>query len=315
MRSSARSGRRSASRSSEERGQALCDASKLVALHICGCGPGPTSNDGCAADLVSTALEGGVNAGEAVRRLGFADQPGIVLALALPTSSDGGHSGAQNAQLVLERQRISDAFAMHLTAVQPRSAAALVDDVAYGILPVPRDGPSAEERAVRIASEFLDRIGDREQLVIGIGALAQDGASLARSRAGADRALRVLRGGGARRLALIGDVNTEALLFELGDLIAERGDPITGPVTRLAEYDAKHRTCLVETLRAWLDAFGDTVAASASLYVHPNTFRYRLRRVGEVGGIDITDSNARFAATLQLRLERATRSRAVSGGG
>ncbi|MGW0586077.1 helix-turn-helix domain-containing protein, partial [Streptomyces sp. NPDC002920] len=33
-----------------------------------------------------------------------------------------------------------------------------------------------------------------------------------------------------------------------------------------------------------------------------NTFRYRLRRVAEVGGIDLTDPEARFAAMLQLRL-------------
>jgi len=38
------------------------------------------------------------------------------------------------------------------------------------------------------------------------------------------------------------------------------------------------------------------------MYVHPNTFRYRLRRLAEVGGLDLTDADARFAAMLQLRL-------------
>ncbi|HEU5005422.1 MAG TPA: helix-turn-helix domain-containing protein, partial [Jatrophihabitantaceae bacterium] len=56
------------------------------------------------------------------------------------------------------------------------------------------------------------------------------------------------------------------------------------------------------TLRAWLDAFGDVIAASAAVYVHPNTFRYRLRRLAEVGQIDLADSQARFSAMLQLRI-------------
>jgi DNA-binding PucR family transcriptional regulator len=35
--------------------------------------------------------------------------------------------------------------------------------------------------------------------------------------------------------------------------------------------------------------------------VHANTFRYRLRRLTEVSGIDLTDQEQRFAAMLQLR--------------
>ncbi|MFJ6694897.1 PucR family transcriptional regulator [Streptomyces sp. NPDC091272] len=74
------------------------------------------------------------------------------------------------------------------------------------------------------------------------------------------------------------------------------------PVTRLAAYDAKHRSQLVETLNAWLDAFGDVPAAAASGRVHPNTFRYRIRRVAEVAGADLRDPSVRFALMLQLRL-------------
>jgi DNA-binding PucR family transcriptional regulator len=58
----------------------------------------------------------------------------------------------------------------------------------------------------------------------------------------------------------------------------------------------------VQTLRAWLDAFGDVVAAAAAVYVHPNTFRYRPRRLADVGRIDLTDPDARFAAMPQLRV-------------
>src|SRR5262249_4441450 len=86
------------------------------------------------------------------------------------------------------------------------------------------------------------------------------------------------------------------------DTVAARGDRPTGPLARMLEYDRRHDSRLVETLQVWLDAFGDVSAASDRLFVHPNTFRYRLRRVAEVGGIDLTDPDQRFAAMLQLRV-------------
>ena len=192
---------------------------------------------------------------------------------------------------------------MHLSAVHPRCATALVGDVAYGLVPVARDG-DGQECAVRIATDFLDRIGNRVPAVVGVGPVAQDTAGLADARASADRALRVLRAGtgGGLRVARLSDVHVESLMLELRDLVAARGDRPTGPVAKLLAYDEQHNTNMVETLRAWLDAFGDVIAASAAVYVHPNTFRYRLRRLSEVSGIDLADPETRFAAMLQLRV-------------
>ncbi|WP_346054965.1 MULTISPECIES: PucR family transcriptional regulator [Amycolatopsis] len=288
---------------SEDREQALRDAARLVALHMLRIRAGADVERRLRTDLVSTALEGGAGAREALTRLGLADQPVVVLALAVLDEDE------HDAGLATERQRISDGLAMHLSAVHPRCAAALVGDVAYGLVPVARTG-DPEQRAVRIASDFLDRVGERVRVVAGIGPVAQDGAGLAEARASADRALRVLRSerAGGRRVARLADVHVEALLLELRDLVTARGDRPTGPVARLFAYDEEHGTRLVETLRAWLDAFGDVIAASAAVYVHPNTFRYRLRRLAEVGGIDLTDPEARFAAMLQLRVVAPPRS-------
>jgi hypothetical protein len=97
------------------------------------------------------------------------------------------------------------------------------------------------------------------------------------------------------------------LLLELRDLAAAHGDRPTGPTALLFAYDEQHGTRLAETLRAWLDAFGDVAAASAAMFVHPNTFRYRLRRLTAVSGIDLTDPDQRFAAMLQLRVITPTR--------
>ncbi|HZM82954.1 MAG TPA: helix-turn-helix domain-containing protein [Candidatus Limnocylindrales bacterium] len=292
---------------SEERTRALLDASKLVALHMLRIRAGADVQRRLRADLLATALEGGAGAHEALSRLGLADQPVVVLALAVNPHPPGRSPEAEAGQAT-ERQRLSDAFAMHLNAVHPRCAAALIGDVAYGLVPVPREGSVAagdgEQRAVRIATEFLDRVGKRARAVVGIGPVARDATGMAAARASADRALRVLRTGhgGGRRVARLADVHVESLVLELRDLVTARGDRPTGPIARLLAYDEQHGTNLIDTLRAWLDAFGDVIAASAAMYVHPNTFRYRLRRLAEIGELDLADPEARFAAMLQLRV-------------
>ncbi|MEU1121300.1 helix-turn-helix domain-containing protein [Streptomyces sp. NPDC005879] len=281
-----------------EREEAFQEAAKLVALHMLRFRAGADAEHRLRADLVTTALEGGSGAVEALGRLGLADGPVLVLALGLEPAADGDH-----AHLTAERQRLASALAVHLTAVQPRSAVALLGDVAYALFPVPDDSAAARERAVQVAANFLQRTGDRMGAVVGIGSVAPEPAALARSRANADRALRVLFADrGTRRVAAIGDVYIDALLIEMRDLAIANRDELSGPIARLVAYDRRHNAHLVETLRAWLDAFGDVISASASVFVHPNTFRYRIRRVAEVGEIDLRDPSARFAAMLQLRL-------------
>ncbi|MGW8328934.1 PucR family transcriptional regulator [Streptomyces sp. NPDC055897] len=281
-----------------ERETAFVEAAKLVALHMLRFRAGSDAENRLRADLVTTALEGGAGAIAALGRLGLVDEPTLVMAMGLAPGQ-----GEDPAHVTAERQRVAGALAVHLAAVQPRSAVALLGDVAYALFPVAADSAYARERAVQVASNFLQRTGERTGALIGIGSMAPEPSALARSRTNADRALRVLFSGrSSRRVAAIADVYVDALMLEMRDLaIANRDEP-SGPLARLAAYDAKHNAHLVETLRAWLDAFGDVIAASASVFVHPNTFRYRIRRVTEVGRIDLRDPSARFAAMLELRL-------------
>jgi hypothetical protein len=291
-----------------ERTATLRDAAKLVALHLLRVRAGADVQRRLRAELVSTALEGGAGARDALGRLSLTGQRVCVVA-ASPASASGGSPRADQ-QRIAEQERFADALAVHLSAVLPGSAVALVGDIAYGILPAA--GDSAQERAARIAEDFLERVGGRMPAVIAVGPPADDIAGIAQSRATALRVLRVLRERAAapRRgastagtaVATMQDVQTESLMLELSDLIAARGDAPTGPIVRLAEYDARSDGHLVDTLAAWLDHFGDVSAASAATFVHPNTFRYRLRRVAEVGGLDLGDTEARFAAMLQLRM-------------
>ncbi|ONI82977.1 PucR family transcriptional regulator [Actinosynnema sp. ALI-1.44] len=281
---------------SAERAQALRDGAKLVALHLLRIRAGADVERRLRRDLLATAVEGGAGAHEAMTRLGLADLPVAVLAMTTIQSGQAMDAGQLN-----DRQRLTDGLAMHLSAVHPRCAVALIGDVAYGLLPVTG---ANDEHAIRVATDFLDRVGHRIPVYIGIGPIATDVTGLAQARASADRAVQVLRTGTAtgRRVARLADVYVEALVMELRDFVTARGGQVTGPVAHLVAYDDKHKTNLVETLRAWLDAFGDVIAAAAAVHVHPNTFRYRLRRLTEISGIDLADPDARFAAMLQLRV-------------
>lgn len=282
-----------------ERTATLRDAAKLVALHLLRVRAGADVQRRLRAELVSTALEGGAGAAEALGRLSLAGQRVCVVAASLSVESESG-SPRDDQRLIAQRERFADALAVHLSAVRPGSAAALVGDTAYGILPT--SGDVEEARAVQIAEDFLERVGGRMPAVLAVGPSADDIAGIARSRATAQRVLRVLRDQRGRPVARMADVQTESLLLELRDVVAARGDAVTGPLARLIDHDRRSGGVLVDTLRAWLDHFGDVGAASEATFVHPNTFRYRLRRAAEVGGLDLGDADARFAAMLQLRM-------------
>ena len=295
---------------SDERLDALADSAKLVALHLLRVRAGADVRRGLRADLLASALAGGPGAPEALERLGLGGHSLLVVGVTLD-EVHARRTDVDDAALTHERQRLSDAFALHLAAVHPRSAAAALGGVTYGLLSVSgkvsgkasSEGSDAEERAVRVVRDFIDRVGERMRPVAAVGTVAADLSGVARSRTSVDRALRVLcNGGGERRVGRLDDLQGEALVLELQDLAVARGDEPTGALARLVAYDGKHQAALVATLRAWLDHFGDVGLAAESLFVHPNTFRYRLRRAAEVGELDLGDAEQRFALMLQLRV-------------
>ena len=170
------------------------------------------------------------------------------------------------------------------------------------------DQAEAAQRICALAASFVARIGHRDPVVIGVGGPAQSLQGLARARAEAERTVRVLRDTSpCGRAARLDDVYLEAVLDRLGEVLEDDEDRSYGPIARLASYDAENGTELTGSLRAYLEAFGDVGHAAAAVHVHPNTFRYRLRRISEVSGLDLDDSRARLAALIQLTAIRRTR--------
>lgn len=94
----------------------------------------------------------------------------------------------------------------------------------------------------------------------------------------------------------------EILLRRLRNAASGGRIPPRGPVADLRRHDAANGTRYTETLRAVLHAQGDQVAAAARLGVHPNTVRYRLRKMTEVTTLDLDDPDERLALVIALRV-------------
>jgi DNA-binding PucR family transcriptional regulator len=93
------------------------------------------------------------------------------------------------------------------------------------------------------------------------------------------------------------------------DLLPERaiaGDPEARRVLRTDIYGGLTRAGgeLLETLDAFLAAGGVLESTARQLYVHPNTVRYRLRRIAELTGLSPTNPREAFALRIALAIGR-----------
>ncbi|MBE1531778.1 helix-turn-helix domain-containing protein [Actinomadura algeriensis] len=133
-----------------------------------------------------------------------------------------------------------------------------------------------------------------------IGGPARSAAELPRSRAEAAELDELVTSGriAAPGVAALEDA-WDAVVVERARKAIGPGVP-GGPVEALRDHDRARGTALAATLAAWLDHFGDPKGAAAELRIHPNTLRYRLRRMAEVTPLDLASPQVRLALRLQL---------------
>ena len=96
---------------------------------------------------------------------------------------------------------------------------------------------------------------------------------------------------------------TGVLLGEIVALLSENPELIDRRVVELKRNDARTGSEFASSLRAYLDHFGDVRSAAESLHVHPNTLRYRIRRVQTLTGMDLDDPATRLVVALSLRVD------------
>ena len=112
---------------------------------------------------------------------------------------------------------------------------------------------------------------------------------LAGERQGSDRGLEI-----AERMLISILLASEP---DLGaELIASRLEPI-------AAMSARSRRGMPETLSSWLANGGDVSRVAEELQVHPQTVRYRMRKLREAFGDTLDDPEARFELQVALRFQ------------
>ncbi|MGV9452523.1 PucR family transcriptional regulator [Streptomyces sp. NPDC003635] len=78
---------------------------------------------------------------------------------------------------------------------------------------------------------------------------------------------------------------------------------------QLVDYDSRHSAALVETLARYFDCGGNYAETAEALAIHRSTLRYRLQRIREISGHDLTNVEDR------LNLQVATRVWKIMLGG
>ncbi|MEU1202614.1 helix-turn-helix domain-containing protein [Streptomyces sp. NPDC005813] len=277
---------------SPEAEQALTEAAGVAALHLLRLRRATELERRARGELLRSLLAGRT---PSAARFGIESGRMTVLALELPSSS-----GTPADVLGLQVVDLVTACAETLTS----SASCVVEgQVVYALLPLPEEVPQA--RVVSLAETVITRSEEslHTRLRAGIGSAVADFADVPRSRQEADRVLAVLAAEPHRaHVASIEDVRCQAILLELDETIADNPRIRLASVTAMLNHDAERGTRYAETLLAYLDAFGDTTVAADRLHIHQNTFRYRIRRVGELFDVDLGDADERLVLWLQLRL-------------
>lgn len=91
---------------------------------------------------------------------------------------------------------------------------------------------------------------------------------------------------------------SEELLGELGESGA-LGE-FEALITPLREYDRRHNSDLLRTLRTFFEANANASEAAARLYLHRNSLNYRLERIQQLTCLDLRSPAARLALQLGL---------------
>jgi hypothetical protein len=279
---------------SDERAAAFADAGPVVALHLLRRRARVDAERRHLAERVRALLEGRGSSRVAAAELGLADVPHRVVAIDAAGTGAEDELGAEGLRLALW-ERIT-------AGIGHRPSVADLDGLLYAVVPdepVPDEPGSADWAALR--SALLS--GSDGQLVAAGAPVPV--AELPRSKAQAEEVLGLLRAGLVPgRVADHQEVWAVLALHRAAVAAGSAGAAELGPLPLLRGHDERTGTDYLATLYEWLRHPGDPRAAGAALHVHPNTLRYRMRKITELldetGGVDLADPDVRLALLTQL---------------
>lgn len=284
---------------SGEGDRVLRDAARLAALHLMrGRSPSMVELEVKEAAL-KAALDGTLVPEEVAYRLGLPEAATLAL-LGFAASPDP--NGA-----LPQISHIASALTRYVAAFRPDAAIATTSRTVYVLVP---SGGHAEPGL--LASGALSAVrqvfhdGMRAAIAhstVGISAIPE-------MRKEVDDILRVTTQlVDAPIIAKLTDVHTRVLLSHISDEL-ERYPRLRHPgVTAMVKHDYESKTGYAISVAAWLDAVGDIALAAKNLHVHPNTLRYRLRKIDQLFGITLDSPDERLSIWVQLRAENLNQNR------
>ena len=174
----------------------------------------------------------------------------------------------------------------------------------------PDEGAPAAHRfaaTIRAAQPVVESDRSRIRLAVGVSGPAESVTALpgALHEAGSARRLAALRLaglGGTSAISVVtsDEVTSHELLLATvpASVLRSFRERLLGP---LLAYDDQHRAELLPTLREFLACSGSWNACAVRMYVHVNTVRYRIRRIEELTGRNLSRLDDQVDFFLALR--------------
>lgn len=265
-----------------------------------------------AATLISRTLDASTTHGLLIQRLFGArgtgvDVPSIASALGLPVDGPGAVVGFAlvpgSSAPVADLATMGSALRLHASAFRRDSIATIVDERAYVLLPRYSSPTAVTAWTRQLVAHFETRYRAILHAAIALDIEHLGGVAAARSEVD-----RVLNGTAtsttSTRVTTLAESMTAVLLGESLTVLHSHPELHDPRVQALFEYDENKGSSLRQSVEAFLHEHGDVRAAARRVQVHPNTLRYRLRRVEQIVGIDLSDRDDRLLLELQLSLPR-----------
>jgi DNA-binding PucR family transcriptional regulator len=279
----------------DEAKRALAEAARIAAPHMIQARAARDVERRVRGERLVAILEGRGSAEENAGRLGLVPSASFTVLAFSASESD--------AMDQFDRERLVDLVGVYCEALHGPSSVVAIGDNVYALLQSEKGSERA--RVVRVAREVQGQTEGRTggAVLAAVSSTVERLQEVAVARREAEHVLAVLRShAGGRMLAAVDEVRSEVILLELAELSREHPSLTQGKLTALLDHDAARGTEYALTLRAYLDSMGDVASASTRISVHPNTFRYRIRRLLQLFDIDIENADERVVIELQLRL-------------
>src|SRR5271166_2238970 len=193
--------------------------------------------------------------------------------------------------------RLADILALSASAFHRDAQVASNGSRIYVLLPQTAAGRSVTSWARGTISALRTELGVQLRAVIAasIAGLADVGAARTEVDRVLDSAERHPISIG--KVTSLAEARTTVLLDEIATLVGKDERLIDPRVRNLRAQDP----ALAKTLGVYLDCFGDIAVAAQQLHVHPNTVRYRVRRIEKLLSTSLADPDVRLLFSLGLR--------------